>query len=167
MPDDHTRILVSDYEVGIMGLRQAMEEIAQSHAESQDADVQEALLERLSKKNYIPSSAKKDYGKAFVREFRRFLGQPYEDAETKGLRIVVLGPGCWQCDQLEQTVMQVLNEMALPASLEHVTDLQEISKYGVMRMPALLINGTVVASGIAPSVRKLKELLTQAVASDA
>ncbi len=166
MADDHTRILVSDYEVGVMGLRQAMEEIAESHAESQDAEVQEALLERLSKKNYIPSSAKKDYGKAFVREFRKFLGQPYEDVETKGLRIVVLGPGCSQCDRLEQTVMQALNEMALPASLEHVTDIKEISRYGFVRTPALVINGTVIASGIAPSVAKVKQWLTQALTSD-
>ncbi len=165
MTEDHRRIGLGDYEVGVMGLQAAMEEIAVSHADSQDAEVEQALLERLSKKNYIPSSARKDYGKAFVREFRKFLGQPYEDVETKDLRILVLGPGCWQCDQLEQTIMRVLNEMSLPASLEHVTDVNEISKYGLVRTPALVINGTVIASGMAPTAKKIKEWLNRAMAS--
>jgi hypothetical protein len=167
MTDDHIRIRVGDYEVGLMGLTRAMEEIAESHAERQDADVQEALLEKLSKKNYIPSSARRDYGTALVREFRKFKGQPYKDVEPKGLRIVVLGPGCSQCDRLEQTVMQVLTQMELPASLEHVTDIKEISKYGFVQTPALVINGIVVASGPAPSVKKVTEWITQAVASQA
>ncbi len=165
MTDDHSRIRVGDYEVGLIGLRRAMEEIAGSHAERQDREVQEALLERLSKKNYIPTSARRDYGTALVREFRKFKGQPYQDAEPKGLRIVVLGPGCSQCDRLEQTVMQVLTQMELPASLEHVTDIKEISKYGFVPTPALVINGIVVASGPAPSVKKVTEWITQAVAS--
>ena len=36
---------------------------------------------RLSKKNYIPTSARQDYGKAFVREFRKFLD--VSDGERK------------------------------------------------------------------------------------
>ncbi len=150
-----------------MGLKGAIEEIAHSYAERNDEEVQEALLERLSKKNYIPSSARPDYGKAFVREFRKFLGQVYEDVEEKGLRIVVLGPGCSQCNRLEQTVMQVLNEMALAASLEHVTDIKEMANYGFVRTPALLINGKVVASGTVPSAKRVMEWLSQTVASAA
>ena len=76
MSEDHTLIRVADYEVGVMGLRQAIEEIASSHAELQDAEVQGALLEKLSRQNYIPSSARIDYGKAMVREFRKYLGRP-------------------------------------------------------------------------------------------
>lgn len=166
MTDDHSRIRVGDYEVGLMGLKGAIEQIAESHAQKTDEEVKDALIESLSKKNYIPSSAKKDYGKAFVREFRKFLGQPYEDVEDKGLRIVVLGPGCSQCNRLEQTVMQVLNEMSLVASLEHVTDIKEMANYGFVGTPALVINGKVVASGTVPSAKKVTEWLTQAVASD-
>jgi len=167
MSEDHSRIRVGADDVGIMGLKRAIEEIAESHALRTDEEVQDALLERLSKKNYIPTSARKDYGKAFIREFRKFLGRPYEDVADKGLRIVVLGPGCSQCNRLEQVVMQVLSEMGLGASLEHVTDIKELATYGLVRTPALVINGKVVASGTAPPAKRIMEWLTQAVASDA
>ncbi len=162
MGDDHSRIRVGDHEVGVMGLQQAIEEIAQSHSDRTDDEVRDILIERLSKKNYIPSSAKKDYGQAFIREFRKFLGQPYEEASEGPLRIVILGPGCYQCNHLEQTVMQVLNEMGIPASLEHVTDIKEMAKYGFVRTPALIINGMVVAKGTVPPVKKIKEWLIEA-----
>lgn len=162
MGDDHSRIRVGDHEVGLIGLQQAIEEIAQSHSDKTDEEVQHTLVERLSKKNYIPNSAKEDYGRAFVRAFRKFLGQPCEEASEGPLRIVILGPGCYQCNHLEQTVMQVLNEMALPASLEHVTDIKEMAQYGFVRTPALIINGQIVAKGTVPSVKKIKEWLTEA-----
>jgi small redox-active disulfide protein 2 len=162
MADDHSRIRIGEHEVGLIGLKQAIEEIAESHAQETDDEVQKNLIERLSKKNYIPSSARKDYGKAFVREFRKFIGQPYEKGSQGPLRIVVIGPGCSQCNRLEQVVMQVLNEMALPASLEHVTDIKEMAKYGLVRTPALVINEKVVAMGTLPSAKTIKEWLTEA-----
>jgi small redox-active disulfide protein 2 len=161
MADDHSRIRVGDHEVGLIGLKQAIEEMARSHAHKTDEEVQDTLVERLSKKNYIPSSAKKDYGKAFIREFRKFLGQPYEKASEGPLRIVVLGPGCSQCNLLEQTVIQALNEMGIPASLEHVTDIKEMAQYGFVRTPALIINEKIVAKGTVPSVKKIKEWLIE------
>lgn len=161
MADDHSRIRVGDHEVGLIGLKQAIDEITKSHADKPDEEVQETLIERLSKKNYIPGSARREYGKAFVREFRKFLGQPYEEASEESLRIVVLGPGCFQCNGLEQTVMRVLNEMALPASLEHVTDIKQMAEYGFVRTPALVINGKIVAMGTVPSEKQIKEWVTE------
>ena len=50
----------------------------------------------------------------------------------------------------------MLSELNLTADFEHVRDLQEISRYGVMGMPVLIINGSVVASGSAPPKARLK-----------
>lgn len=160
--DDYSRIRVGDGPVGVMGLKGAITEIAQSHGDKTDDEVARALLERLAVRNYIPHAAGEDYGRAFVREFRKHLGQPYEETSRGTLSIVVLGPGCSQCDRLEQTVMQVLTEIGLPASVEHVTDLKEIARYGMVRTPALVINGKVAAMGTVPSPRKIKEMLTTA-----
>jgi small redox-active disulfide protein 2 len=160
--NDHSRIRVGDHDVGLIGLRPAIEEVAQSHAEKPDDEVESVLLEKLAVRNYIPSSARKDYGKAFVREFRKFLGQPYEEVGHDSLTIVVLGPGCYQCNRLEQEVMQALNEMNIPASLEHVTDIKEMTKYGFVQTPALVVNGKVVAKGTVPSAKKIKEWLVEA-----
>ena len=159
MADDSSQIWVGEDKIGLRGLKEAIEEIAQSHPNRTDAEIQNALLERLSEKNYIASCARKEYGEAFLREFRKFLGQPHEDVPTKGLNIVVLGPGCYQCDRLEQTVKQALSEMNLPASVEHVTEIKEIAKFGVVKTPALMINDKFVATGTVPSVKKVKELL--------
>ncbi|HBZ56034.1 MAG TPA: hypothetical protein DEO88_11575 [Syntrophobacteraceae bacterium] len=76
--------------------------------------------------------------------------------------IKVLGLGCNQCRGLEQTIMEVLTEMQLAASVEHVTDIKEITRYRVMGSPALVINGKVVAVGSLPSRDKLKTMLVQA-----
>jgi small redox-active disulfide protein 2 len=164
MADDHSRVRVGDHEVGLIGLRQSIEEIAESFAEKTDEEVRDALIGRLSRKNYIPSSARNEYGKAFVREFRKFLGQPYDDAANESLRVVVVGPGCYQCDRLEQSVMQVLTQMNLPASLDHVTDIKEMAKYGFVQTPALVINDKIVARGTVPSEQKIKEWLAEAAA---
>lgn len=160
MTEDHCRIRVGDHEVGVMGLKGAIEEIARSHAEKTDEEIQQALLDKLGRKNYIPSPARADYGRAFLREFRKFLGQPCEETETGGLSVVILGPGCSQCNRLEQSVMQVLSELGLGASVEHVTDLKKIAEHGFVSTPALVINGKIVAKGTVPPAKKIKEWLT-------
>jgi hypothetical protein len=162
---DYTRIRVDDFEVGLMGLTSAIEEIASTHQDQSDDEVQQALLERLRKKNYIPSSSAEAYGKALVREFRKYLGQAHEDSAQGPLRITALGPGCSLCDQMVQTLIGVLNSMDLPASFEHVTDVMEIAGYGFLRTPALIINDKVVCQGSIPSAKQIRAWLTEATAS--
>jgi small redox-active disulfide protein 2 len=158
--DDYCRIRVGEDQIGIRGLKGVIEEIAQSHRDKTDQEVQQALLDRLSAKNYIADSARDDYGKAFLREFSNFLGRPVEDVYTEETNILVLGPGCAQCNQLERLVKQVLSELRLGVSVEHVTDIKEMAKYGFVRTPALVINGKIVSMGTVPSAKKMKELLT-------
>jgi small redox-active disulfide protein 2 len=160
--DDHSRIQVGEHQIGILGLKAAIAEIAECHRDRTDEEVEKELLERLVKKNYIPLSVREAYGKAFVREFRKSLGQPYEPEVSPVLDVVILGPGCYQCNRLTETVMQVLSETGTPASLEHVTDCKAIAEYGFVRTPALIVNGKVAAMGTVPSAKKIKDLLTSA-----
>lgn len=158
---DITRIKVGDFSVSIIGLKLLMDELAGEYAGRADEEVRDVMLERLSKDNYIPAKARDDYGKAFVREFRKFLGQPYEEDASTGLDIKVLGPGCPGCDQLEQVIMQLVAELRLAASIEHVQDLREIARYRVMGTPALIINGKVVSRGIVPPKEQIKKWLAE------
>lgn len=157
--DDYSLIRVGEDQVGIRGLRGAIEEIARFHSDRTDEEVQRALLEKLGETNYIARSATGEYGKAFVREFRKFLDQPHEDVSKDRPTIEVLGPGCSQCNRLEQLVKQVLSELGLGVSVDHVTDLKEMAKYGLVSTPALVINGKIVSRGIVPSAKKIKEWL--------
>jgi hypothetical protein len=162
---DYTRIRVEDFEVGLMGLKSAIEEIASTHRDKSDDEIQQSLLERLRKKNYIPSSSRDAYGKALVREFRKHLGQPYEEAAQGALRIKALGPGCSLCDQMVQNVIGALNSMDLPASFEHITDIMEITRHGFIRTPALIINDKVVCQGSSPTAKQIREWLIEASAT--
>ena len=95
-------------------------------------------------------------------EYKRFIGEPFREAEGLGVEIKVLGPGCPRCEQIEQTLMTLIAEMKIEADLDHVRDPLEISKYGIMSMPALVINGEIKATGGVPPKEKLKIWLEQA-----
>ncbi len=160
--DDVTQIRIAGSPVGIIGLGSVMEEMAGEYEDRPDPEVKEELLNRLSKRNYVPPKVREDYGKAFLREFKKFLGKPVEEETPDGIRIKVLGPGCVQCDRLEQDLMQIMSETGIVADIEHVRDIKEIGRYGVMGTPALLINGQVKSVGKVPLKSKMIEWLKEA-----
>jgi len=160
--DDVVQVRVGDHKVGIVGLTEAMEDTAKEFASGADEKAAQELLSRLKKRNYIPDSAREKYREAFLREYRRFLGRP--DAEEVGQRlsIKILGQGCSRCDGLEREIIDVLAELKLEAEVEHVRDIKEIAKSGVMAVPALMINGQVKSVGSVPPRAKLTEWLKEA-----
>lgn len=162
---DIVQIKIGKFAVGIMGIKKLMEEMAVTYADKGNEEVRSFMLDRLGRDNYIPSSAKEEYGRAFVREFRKSMGQPYTEDAPHGLDIKVLGVGCNQCHALTQMIMEVLTEIDLPAGVDHVTDIKEIARYGVMGSPALLINGKAVAVGTVPPRERVKKWLIEAVTS--
>lgn len=159
---DLTRIKVGRFDIGILGLKQLVEQMAKTHAGRSDEEIGALMVRELSARNYIPDGAKDDYAKAFVREFRKAAGQEVNGTHNQGLDIKVMGMGCAQCDSLEQMIMGLLTELDLPASLDHVRDIKEIAQYGVMGSPGLMINGKVVAVGRVPPRNQLKAWLIEA-----
>jgi small redox-active disulfide protein 2 len=69
--------------------------------------------------------------------------------------IKVLGPGCYNCQQLEKRTINVLAEMDVAANVDKVTDFKEITKY-VMSTPGLVIDGKVVSQGRVPTKDEIK-----------
>jgi hypothetical protein len=157
--DDVVQIRVGGQAVGIIGLKTAIEEVAETSGDRTEEEVQAELLRRLSKRNYIPGRAKAEYGQAFFREFRKFQGLPLEAEGSPGLEVKVLGPGCAQCDRLEHELMGAMAELNLAGDIQHIRDVKEIGKYGVMGTPALIINGKVKSVGKVPPKSKLMEWL--------
>ena len=162
---DITRVKIGQFSVGIIGIMQLMEQMTETYTNKSDREVGEFMLAELGKKNYIPGGARDEYGEAFVREFRKSTGRPYTDDSPQGLDVKVLGAGCNQCHQLTRIIMEVLTELELPASVDHVTDIKEIGRYGIMGSPALLINGKAVAVGSVPPRNRIKKWLVEAGAS--
>jgi small redox-active disulfide protein 2 len=162
MPDeDIIQISLGKFRVGITGLKAAIEEL-KSWQGRPDVEIARALLEKLKPKNYIPASAQEEYRKAFLKAFKKAMGEEVEE-ERFGLSIKILGPGCPACEKLERTVMAVLGELGLPAEVEHVRDLKEIAALGVFGTPALLINDEVKAMGQTPTKETLKKWLGDTV----
>ncbi|QTA78397.1 Redox-active disulfide protein 2 [Desulfonema limicola] len=158
-----TQIMVGKYRIGVIGLKKTIADLGKTHINKSDSEVEAELINRISKNNYIAPNLRKDFGKALLTKFKRAHGI---DSEENNLQtnadfpdIRVLGPGCSQCNKMESLVIEVLNEINLAASVEHITDIKEIAQYGVMGTPALVINSKVVWVGSVPSKAKLKALL--------
>ena len=74
--------------------------------------------------------------------------------------IKVLGTGCAGCKTLYATVEQVVKELALEAVVTKEEDLMRIMEYNVMTLPALVLDGKVVAQGKL-STKEVKDILTK------
>lgn len=77
------------------------------------------------------------------------------------MEIKVLGTGCAKCTKLEIATRKAVAELGIEANIEKEEDLIKIMEYGVMRTPALVVDGKVVVSGKAPSTDEIKKLLTK------
>jgi len=159
---DVSQIKVGKFTAGIIGLKSVLKDMPGEWAEKPDAQVAAELVERLSVKNYIPESAKVSYGMAFLRELKKFTGKPYKEEAPEQLEIKVLGPGCANCDRLERELIEAISELDLPAGIDHIRDIREIGKYGVMGSPALIINGEVKAVGRVPMRSEIRKWLKEA-----
>lgn len=158
-----TQISVKGNLVGIVGLQYVMSALVADCSQMSDEVIGAEMVKRLAAKNYIPDSAKSNYAQAFAREFRKYTGKPVEEETPSALRILVLGPGCAQCDRLETDVRNVMAQMNVAAEMIHVTDVREISKYGVMGLPALVINKKVVSVGTTPHTKDIRRWLAEAI----
>ncbi len=154
--DDITQIRIGKHMTGIIGLKAALAEAAASCKGMPDDQIGSALVKSLSMSNYIPGHLKEMYTLAFIREYKKHIGEPVPETPAEGLQVKVLGPGCPQCERLEQELMAAMAETGILAELDHVRDIKEIGRYGVMGTPALVIDGEVKSVGTVPSRTKLK-----------
>lgn len=77
--------------------------------------------------------------------------------------IKILGTGCKSCERLERATRQALTDLALEGiAIEKVTDPMEIARFGVMRTPALVVDGQVVVAERVPTSAELQALLSAA-----
>lgn len=69
--------------------------------------------------------------------------------------IKILGSGCAKCQRLEQLTREVVAELGLTASFEHVREIDRIMAYPIMTTPALVVDEEVKASGRIPSKEEI------------
>ena len=77
------------------------------------------------------------------------------------MRLVqILGTGCPKCAKLQEHAEAAVNELGMDASIEKVTDIMQITAFGVMMTPALAIDGEVKAMGNVPTTDEIKQMLS-------
>jgi small redox-active disulfide protein 2 len=76
------------------------------------------------------------------------------------VKVKILGIGCSNCQTLEKRAHEALDLLGVVAEVEKVTDLQEIAAYGVMRLPALVMDERVLLSGRVPKTEELVSLFS-------
>jgi small redox-active disulfide protein 2 len=81
------------------------------------------------------------------------------------MKIDVYGPGCANCKRLEQQVRDALTSMDLEAEVTKVEDLVAIAEAGVLRTPALGIDGKLVLQGRVPGVTELEHIIKKGAAT--
>ncbi|MGN0483909.1 MAG: thioredoxin family protein [Lachnospiraceae bacterium] len=73
--------------------------------------------------------------------------------------IKVLGSGCKSCHALYENTKEAVKNAGLSVEVEYVTDLEKIMEYGVMCMPGLVVNETVVSAGKVLKPADIEKLL--------
>lgn len=74
-------------------------------------------------------------------------------------KLQILGTGCPKCKKLADNTEAAVKELGVEYELEKVTDINQITSFGVMMTPALVVDGEVKLSGKVPSVAELKRVI--------
>ncbi len=84
------------------------------------------------------------------------MTQLHSDA---ALSVKVLGSGCANCRALLSNTKEALTRRGTEIEPEYITDMETVMSYGVMSMPALVVNGRVVSSGKVLKKEEIMKLL--------
>ncbi len=82
------------------------------------------------------------------------------------MNIKILGPGCHRCDELEKVTREVLRELQIDATVEHVRDMKQIMEYPILRTPGLVIDEKLVCSGRVPDKAEVTTFITTALTNE-
>lgn len=81
------------------------------------------------------------------------------------MTIKILGSGCRNCVTLAENAKQAVLEAGIKAEIVKVTDFAEISNYGIMSTPGLVIDEKVVSYGKVLKKEDIATLLKAAMPS--
>ena len=83
------------------------------------------------------------------------------EAENGICCVKVLGAGCKSCHEQYEQAQKAVDAMGLPVEVEYITDMEKVMEYGVMSMPAIVVNDRVVSMGKVLKAAEVENLLHQ------
>ena len=75
--------------------------------------------------------------------------------------VKVLGAGCKSCHEQYENAKQAVKNMGLDLEVEYITDMEKVMVYGVMSMPAIVVNERVVSMGRVLKAADVEKLLNK------
>lgn len=75
-------------------------------------------------------------------------------------KLQILGTGCPKCQKMAEVAEEAAKSLGIEYGLEKVTDVNQITGFGVMMIPALVVDGEVKVVGKVPTIDEVKELLS-------
>lgn len=83
-------------------------------------------------------------------------------APVEGICCVkVLGGGCKACHEQYENAQAAVKAMGLSVEVEYITDMEKVMEYGVMSMPAIVVNEKVVSMGKVLKAADVEKLLSK------
>ncbi len=84
-------------------------------------------------------------------------------APVEGICCVkVLGAGCKSCHEQYENAKAAVQTLGLNIEVEYITDMEKVMEYGVMSMPAIVVNDRVVSMGKVLKTADVEKLLSAA-----
>ena len=81
-------------------------------------------------------------------------------APAEGICCVkVLGAGCKSCHEQYENAKTAVQALGLNVEVEYITDMEKVMAYGVMSMPAIVVNEKVVSMGKVLKTADVEKLL--------
>ena len=81
-------------------------------------------------------------------------------APVEGICCVkVLGAGCKACHEQYENAKAAVKAMGLNVEVAYITDMEKVMEYGVMSMPAIVVNEKVVSMGKVLKAADVEKLL--------
>ena len=82
------------------------------------------------------------------------------DAPVEGICCIkVLGAGCKSCHEQYENAKAAVKTMGLDIEVEYITDMEKVMEYGVMSMPAIVVNEQLVSMGKVLKAADVEKLL--------
>lgn len=78
------------------------------------------------------------------------------------MKIEVIGTGCATCKQLYELTQRAVQQIDGETTLEYIAEtagMKRLMELGLMRSPAIAVDGKVVLIGYEPSVDKIRDLI--------
>ena len=73
--------------------------------------------------------------------------------------VKVLGAGCRACHEQYENAKTAVKALGLDVEVEYITDMEKVMGYGVMSMPAIVVNEKVVSMGRVLKAAEVEKLL--------